>query len=216
MIARDGTSARARVVPGDPPAIPRRPRSPREVLEAPVRVAIGLGSSLGDRRATLERTLVRLDATPGLQLVRASRWVRTPPLRGGTATGWFLNGVAVFAATLDPHAILDVCRALETAEGRRRTRFWGDRTLDLDLLLVDGVVVRDERLTVPHPALHLRPFVLGPLLEVWPDAVDAGTGRRLAETPRPKGPLPVHAGVVARASRAVTLDGPRPQPRSEP
>lgn len=180
------------------------------------RVAIGLGASLGDRRATLERTLVRLDLTPGLTLIRASRWYRTPPLRGGAATGWFLNGVAVFACTLDPHDVLDRCRELERAEGRRRGRHWGDRTLDLDVILVEGIALRDHVLTVPHPALAERAFVLGPLLEVWPDAIDATTGRPIAEHARPTKVIPVPVGVVARPRPAVTPAGHRVDPWRAP
>lgn len=182
----------------------------------PRRVAIGLGSSLGDRRATLERTLVQLDLIPGLQLLRASRWYRTPPLRGGTATGWFLNGVGVFSSSLSPHQLLDRCRSLEDGAGRRRSRFWGDRTLDLDVILVEGLAIDDLDLTVPHPALPHRAFVLGPLIEVWPDAVDPRTGQLFVDHPTPGGPRPVPVGVVARAAPAVTARGHRPGPWSAP
>jgi 2-amino-4-hydroxy-6-hydroxymethyldihydropteridine diphosphokinase len=191
-------------------------RAPRVNRPLHHRVAIGLGASLGDRRATLERTLVRLDLTPGMRLIRASRWYRTPPLRGGAATGWFLNGVAVFACSLAPHVVLERCRELERAEGRRRSRHWGDRTLDLDVILVEGVALRDPVLTVPHPALAERPFVLGPLLEVWPDAIDAATGRAIAEHPRATRVIPVPVGVVARPRPAVTPAGHRVDPWRAP
>jgi len=166
--------------------------------------AIGLGSSLGNRRATLERALVQLDVTAGLRLVRASRWYRTPPLKGGSARGWFLNGVALFSCELSPHALLQACRDLEDRAGRRRGGYWGDRTLDLDVLILEDLVVSDARLTVPHPSLHLRPFVLRPLLEVWPDAIDAATGRPVRDHPAPPGPGAVPVGVVARSGRSVT------------
>jgi 2-amino-4-hydroxy-6-hydroxymethyldihydropteridine diphosphokinase len=163
-----------------------------------MKLAVGLGSSLGDRRARLEHALVKLAHTPGLHLLRASRWVRTPPLHGGTAKGWFLNGVAAFASELTPEAVLDVCVALEEQAGRRRARVWGDRTLDLDVLLADDLVVDSERLVLPHPAIGRRRFVLEPLLEVWPDAVDPRTGQAYADLPTPAGPRPVPWGVVAR------------------
>lgn len=161
-------------------------------------LAIGLGSSLGQRRATLEQTVRKLAAGPGMELVRTSRWIRTPPLRGGTARNWFLNGVALFRTTLEPHAILDRCVALERAAGRRRVRFWGDRPLDIDLLLLEGQIVHTERLTLPHPAITRRPFALGPLLEVWPDAVDPTTGIAYAALPPPSGPRPHPVGILAR------------------
>lgn len=169
-----------------------------------MRVAIGLGSSLGDRHAALALAVARLSASPGLAFVRASRWVRTPPLAGGTARGWFLNGVALFDADADlpPDAILDRCVAIEAAAGRRRARRWGDRTLDLDLLLIDGRIGATPRLRLPHPAIAQRPFVLGPLLEVWPDAVDPVSGRAYSAFGPAPGPRPTPAGILA-ARRSV-------------
>jgi 2-amino-4-hydroxy-6-hydroxymethyldihydropteridine diphosphokinase len=163
-----------------------------------VRAALALGCSLGDRRATLERTLRQLDALPGIEVVRVSRWVRTPPMRGGAASGWFLNGVALVHTDLSAHALLDTCIGLEAAAGRRRAKYWGDRPLDLDVLLVDDQIVSDERLQVPHPAIAQRRFVLGPLLEVWPDARDPCTDTPYASMPEPGGPRPAPIGRVAR------------------
>jgi len=165
-------------------------------LQLQRRVAVGLGSSLGDRHLHLLRAVHALDRTPGLSLLRCSRLVRTPPMRGGSATGWFLNAVAVFHAELAPQGILDVCRQLEQASGRRRSRFWGDRTLDLDVLLDEVHVVERHDLRVPHPALTRRRFVLEPLLEIWPDAVDPSTGQALATHPRAPGPKPVPVGLL--------------------
>lgn len=136
-------------------------------------IAVGLGSSLGDRRATLERTVHALHATPGLRVEAVSRWYVSPPMRGGTAQGWFLNGVVRLESDLDPWAVLARCRALEEAAGRRRARFWGDRTLDLDLLVADGFTSADPALVLPHPGVGVRPFVDLPLAEVWPAAAPA-------------------------------------------
>ncbi|MFT6142310.1 MAG: 2-amino-4-hydroxy-6-hydroxymethyldihydropteridine diphosphokinase [Myxococcota bacterium] len=98
-------------------------------------------------------------------------------MRGGTARGFFLNAVAKIETELTAEVLLDICRTLEENAGRRRARFWGDRPLDLDILLVDGRVIETSTLRVPHPGIAQRPFVHRPLLEVWPDAVDARTGR---------------------------------------
>lgn len=173
-----------------------------------MKVAIGLGTSLALQRhgegrvaaraAQLSLAVRQLDATPGLELLRVSPWVSTPPLRGGTARGLFLNGVALFASTLAPQAVLQRCIELEEAAGRRRARWWGDRTLDLDVLMVEGVVLDEERLVLPHPAIADRPFVLGPLLAVWPDAIDPRDGSSWGARPSPRGPRPVHRGQVAR------------------
>ena len=178
---------------------------------ASMKVAIGLGTSLAMQRrqqgpmaaraARLELTVRQLAATPGLELLRISPWVSTPPLRGGTARGVFLNGVALFECELSPHALLARCIVLEEQAGRRRARKWGDRTLDLDVLVVEDVVSDDARLLLPHPAIGDRPFVLLPLLSVWPDAQDARTGTRWSSHPVPKGPKPVPQGQVARRPR---------------
>ncbi len=140
-------------------------------------VALGVGSSLGDRVAHLAVAIRRLNAMPGIRVVRVSRLYRTPPMRGGTARGWFLNAVAKIETELTAEALLQICRKLEEDAGRRRARFWGDRPLDLDILLVDEQVIETETLRVPHPGIAQRPFVHRPLAEVWPDAIDARTGR---------------------------------------
>jgi len=170
-----------------------------------VRVAVGLGSNLGDRRSTLELVLCKLDAHPGLSVIRSSRWYRTPPMRGGTAHGWFLNGVTLLECTLPLETLLDVCIRMEAQAGRRPDRFWGDRPLDLDLLLAEGVVRDDPALTLPHPGVRTRPFVLVPLLEVWPDARDPRTGRRWSEVPFLPGPRPVAVGVTSRRPAPFAL-----------
>lgn len=163
-----------------------------------MRVAIGLGASLGPRRVTLERAVRQLGAGSGLRLRRVSRWYANPPMRGGTARGWFLNGVALYDVADDasPHAILAHCRALEDAAGRRRARFWGDRPLDLDVLVIEGVTSSDPDLTLPHPGIARRAFVYWPLAEVWPEAAAALPG-----PPPPRRGLVVR-GVLARRAGA--------------
>lgn len=160
-----------------------------------MKLAIGLGSSLGDRRVTLELAWRRLASMPGMQFLRGSRWYHSPPLVGGTARNPFLNGVVLFECGIPLEDVLARCQALEQAFGRRRARYWGDRTLDLDLLLADGVVRDAPRLVLPHPAILSRPFVWRPLREVWPDAKDPRTGQ-----PFPPGDHPSStwaSGVVA-------------------
>lgn len=152
-------------------------------------VALGLGSSLGDRMGHLTVAVRRLNAMPDIRVVRVSRLFRTPPMRGGTARGWFLNAVAKIDTQLPAQTLLDICRRLEEDAGRRRARFWGDRPLDLDILLFGDRVIETDRLSVPHPGIASRPFVHRPLAEVWPEAVDARTGRlwvatETVDTPR--------------------------------
>jgi len=168
-----------------------------------MRVAIGLGSSLGDRAGHVELAIRRLDAAAGMSLERASLGVRTPPMRGGTARGWFLNAVAVYETERTPQEILELCISLEHAANRRRARHWGDRTLDLDVLHVEGVISADPVLLLPHPAIGKRRFVLGPLLSIWPDATHPGTGIRWADGAPPAGPRPVPVMAFAVGPKAA-------------
>jgi 2-amino-4-hydroxy-6-hydroxymethyldihydropteridine diphosphokinase len=154
-----------------------------------MKLALGLGASLGPRRATLERTLARLDARPDVAVLRVSRWYRSAPMSGGTARGLFLNGVALLDLKMTPRAFLDLCRGLEHDAGRRRARYWSDRPLDLDLLVADGLRSDDPDLTLPHPGVLSRAFVYWPLLEVWPEALD--------QFPVPRPPPPPRHGIVA-------------------
>lgn len=160
-----------------------------------MKVAIGLGASLGERRIQLERAVQSLAARADTSLLRVSRWYSSPPMKGGTATGWFLNGVATFETTATPHEMLARCVALEQAAGRRRARYWGDRPLDLDVLWVEGWSSDDPVLTVPHPGVGDRAFVYWPMKEVCPEALQGLEG-----PPPPRhGIVPV--GVLARGGR---------------
>lgn len=143
-------------------------------------VAIGFGASIGARRRAIEIAVRQLSALDGVEFVRASGWVRTPPLTGGAARGWFLNGIALFRVTMSLPELLTHCRVQEDALGRHRGIPWGDRPLDIDLILADGIVLKTRTLTIPHPALYDRHFVLQPLLEVWPEAVDPRDHKPLA------------------------------------
>ncbi len=132
-----------------------------------VRVAIGLGSNLGDRRTHLDDAIAALSAVG--EVVAVSAYYETAPI-GGPEQGDFLNAVAVIETGLDAAEVLDVLLAVERDHGRVRRRRWGPRTLDLDLLLYGEEVVEAPGLTVPHPRMTERRFVLEPLIEVWPDA----------------------------------------------
>lgn len=173
-----------------------------------MKAAIALGSSLGDRRGHVDLALRRLGARADVDVLRISRLYRTPPLRGGTARGWFLNAAALLDASLEPADLMAVCIGLEVAAGRRRGRHWGDRTLDIDLLLLGDRVISTPELTLPHPAIARRAFVLRPLLEVWPDAADPRSGRPWSAAPTPPLPRLVPVGVLARPPQRNTPHGP--------
>jgi 2-amino-4-hydroxy-6-hydroxymethyldihydropteridine diphosphokinase len=131
------------------------------------RAFLGLGSNLGDRAALLDAAVDRLVA---VGLVAVSPRYETDPV-GGPSQGAFLNLVAELDTDLTPRQLLSVCARLEAAASRVRVERWGPRTLDVDVLWVDGVTVDDPDLSVPHPRMWQRRFVLAPLRDLAPDLV---------------------------------------------
>ncbi len=131
------------------------------------RAAVALGSNLGDRNATLRSALAAL-AHLG-EVVAVSGFHETTPV-GGPEQGDFLNAVVVFETDLSPEQLLARLQAVEDDHGRVRVERWGPRTLDLDLVVMEGMRRDSAQLTLPHPRAAERRFVLVPLVEVWPDA----------------------------------------------
>jgi 2-amino-4-hydroxy-6-hydroxymethyldihydropteridine diphosphokinase len=153
-------------------------------------VVIGLGSNVGDRAANLDAAVAALRADRDLRVLRRSPTYETAPA-GGPPQGDYLNAAVLLVSSLDAHEILGRALAIERALGRERsteTR-WGPRTIDLDVLWVEGETITEEGLTVPHPRLAERPFALRPLIDVVPDAVDGRTGQRFASLPAASVPL---------------------------
>jgi 2-amino-4-hydroxy-6-hydroxymethyldihydropteridine diphosphokinase len=128
---------------------------------------LGLGSNLGDRRQHLAEAVRRLHAGPALQVVRVSSVYESSPV-GVAAQPDFLNLVVQVATTHAPQELLAECLRIETDLGRERRERWGPRTIDIDLLLYGDVRIDDESLTVPHPRMRERSFVLTPLAEIAP------------------------------------------------
>lgn len=143
------------------------------------RALVALGSNLGDRQSHLDFALDALDSTPGIRLIRASTRHVTSPVGGPPGQGAFLNAAALIRTTLDPHALLATLHQIEAEAGRAREIRWGERTLDLDLLLFGKARIDTTTLTVPHPRMALRRFVLAPAAEVAPRMVDPATARPL-------------------------------------
>jgi 2-amino-4-hydroxy-6-hydroxymethyldihydropteridine diphosphokinase len=144
------------------------------------RAMIGLGSNLGDRAALLDGALAALAATSGVRIVGVSSFCETEPVGGPPGQGPYLNAAAALETTLEPIDLLRALQAIEARFGRVRTVRWGERTLDLDLLLFDDRIIDSPELTVPHPRLAERRFVLEPLAEIAPDAVEPVTGRTVS------------------------------------
>jgi 2-amino-4-hydroxy-6-hydroxymethyldihydropteridine diphosphokinase len=142
-----------------------------------VTALIGLGGNLGEVRERLDAAIDRLDAEPGLAVTARSRYYRTAPW-GNVEQPDFVNAAVAVSTTLEPLALLDVLLATERAFGRVRDgERWGPRTLDLDLLAYGDRVIDDSRLSVPHPRIAERAFVLLPLADIAADAMLPGLGR---------------------------------------
>lgn len=145
--------------------------STRRPARDEVRAYVALGANLGDAAATVQRALQTLASTSGLRLVQASSLYRTAPV--DAAGPDFINAVAEVATTLSAPDLLDTLQAIEAAEGRERPYRNAPRTLDLDVLLYGDARIDSPLLTVPHPRMHQRAFVLVPLAEVAPRQVPA-------------------------------------------
>jgi 2-amino-4-hydroxy-6-hydroxymethyldihydropteridine diphosphokinase len=142
---------------------------------------IGLGSNLGDRRSILNGAIAELAATRGVEVRRVSSFRETAPVGGPPGQGSYLNAAALLETTLEPFDLLRILLAIETRFGRLRTVRWGERTLDLDLLLFADRIIETSELTVPHPRLAERRFVLEPLTEIARGAIEPRTGRTVSE-----------------------------------
>jgi 2-amino-4-hydroxy-6-hydroxymethyldihydropteridine diphosphokinase len=140
---------------------------------------LGLGSNLGDRHAALQRAADLLAGEPGVRLTRSSRVWETDPV-GGPPQPDFLNAVVRAETDLEPAGLLAACQRVEAALGRVRAERWGPRTIDVDVLLYGAKAIDTPDLTVPHPRMVERAFVLMPLLEIDPNP-PMPDGTRLAD-----------------------------------
>jgi 2-amino-4-hydroxy-6-hydroxymethyldihydropteridine diphosphokinase len=136
---------------------------------------VGIGANLGDARANVDDALGRLGRLPASRLLRASSHYRSAPI--DSSGDDYINAVACLDTGLDPHQLLAALHAIEQAHGRERPYRNAPRTLDLDLLLYGDQAIGTPTLSVPHPRMHERAFVLAPLLEIAPDIEIPGRGR---------------------------------------
>ena len=137
---------------------------------------LGLGSNLENPLEQLHSALKALAEVPGIRLERVSSFYRNPPM-GPQSQPDYVNAVAELSVDLQPEALLDALQQIENEHGRvRRGERWGPRTLDLDILLYGEEFIETARLSIPHPGMAKRPFVLKPLLEIAPNLVVPGLG----------------------------------------
>jgi 2-amino-4-hydroxy-6-hydroxymethyldihydropteridine diphosphokinase len=140
--------------------------------------AIGLGSNLGDSRSILAGAINRLRSHPQIELIAVSNWHITDPI--GPPQPDYLNGCATLQTSLEPLDLLSFLNSIELEFGRVREERWGARTLDLDLLLYDDLIIDLPTLQVPHPRMLERAFVLVPLNEISPDAIEPKSRQSIA------------------------------------
>ena len=134
---------------------------------------IALGANLGDAKAALRGAVDALAQTPGISVLDASPVFETEPV-GGPDQPVYVNAIVLVDTSLEPYELLARVNAIENDWHRTREVRWGPRTLDIDIIDIDGFVSNEERLTVPHPRAHERGFVLVPWLAVDPAAVIRG------------------------------------------
>jgi 2-amino-4-hydroxy-6-hydroxymethyldihydropteridine diphosphokinase len=146
---------------------------------------LSLGSNLGVREALLEDAVKRL-ARGGVTILRSSRIYETIPVEVKDEQDYYLNMVVEIDFEGDPFGLLKVCRSVENSLGRVRPYPHSPRTMDIDILLLDGIMINEEHLVVPHPELERRAFVIHPLAELVPDLV-LPSGRTIADVKKELG-----------------------------
>ncbi|MEM9925018.1 MAG: 2-amino-4-hydroxy-6-hydroxymethyldihydropteridine diphosphokinase [Cyanobacteria bacterium P01_D01_bin.50] len=135
------------------------------------KAAVGLGSNLGESLTTLENAIQTLNETTGITLISHSEWYTTKPV-GGPPQPDYVNACALLKVELDPHKLLETLLEIEQQFGRVRKERWGARTLDLDLILYDDLILNTPNLQIPHPRMKERAFVLVPLAEIAPNWIE--------------------------------------------
>ncbi len=137
---------------------------------------LSLGSNLGDRLNHLSKAVTALAKQPRIKVIKVSSVYQTKPV-GGPEQDDYLNAVVKIQTELSAHELLAVTQSIENNEGRVREVRWGPRTLDIDVLTYDDLISADDKLTLPHPRISERAFVLVPFFEIDPQATISGLGK---------------------------------------
>ena len=148
---------------------------------ATTRAYIALGANLGDREANIRRALAEMAIDPAIRVVQVSPLLENPAVGGPSDSPEFLNAVAEIETSLEPEPLLDRLLKIEGQLGRVRERKWEPRVIDLDILLFADRIIQTPRLTIPHPLMHERRFVLEPLAQIAPGVVHPTMHRTAAE-----------------------------------
>lgn len=181
-------------------------------MAEPTIAYIALGSNVGDRRDHLNAAISQLTARPGIEVLKVSSYHETDPVGGPAGQGKYLNAAAEIRTALSPAELLARLQEIEAGLGRVRDERFGPRTLDLDLLLYGLEIIHTADLTVPHPRMHERSFVLKPLAEIAPLAVHPGLqstvmdlSRKLQAPRELRGMRAVVTGSTSGIGRAIAL-----------
>lgn len=142
-------------------------------MTSPIRAALGLGSNMGDTKANLAQAVDLLNGTLGIKVTARSPDYRTPPW-GPVPQDDYRNICLVIETTLSPRDLLNRCLGIEREMGRVRDIRWGPRLIDIDVLIYGTETVDEDNLSIPHPRMGERAFVLVPLADIWPDAPIGG------------------------------------------
>lgn len=172
---------------------------------------IALGSNLGDRLANLRSAVAELDQLDGFEVTAVSSLYETAPVGGPEGQGPFYNAALTGRSSLEPGELLRALHRIEADQNRQRVVHWGPRTLDLDLLIAADHQRDDPDLTIPHPRMHERRFVLVPVCDVAAEWVHPSLGRTMREL---LAALPIESGDLTEVASdwARTGDGARTQP----
>lgn len=129
---------------------------------------LSLGSNIGDKKENLDKAIELLESHDEIEVTRLSSYYETEPV-GYKEQDWFLNIVVEINTSLSPYSLLEYCNIIEQKLKRKRIVRWGPRTIDVDILLYENYISTDERLTIPHPRMIERAFVMIPLYEIAPN-----------------------------------------------
>ncbi len=144
------------------------------------RAYIGLGSNIGDKKAYLDMAVKELSSDDNIKLIKTAKYIETEPY-GYEQQDIFLNSAAEIDTLYSPYALLDKLHDIEALALRERKIHWGPRTLDIDILLYEDIILNDEKLTIPHADMPNRNFVLEPLCSIAPYAIDPVSGLSIRE-----------------------------------
>ena len=143
-------------------------------------VYIGVGSNLGDKLHNCRKAIELIDNIEGCTVMKQSGFYRTEPV-GVASQDWYVNGVICVETGLSAQDLLKSLLSIETHMGRMRKKKWESRIIDLDILLFENHVIDEKTLTIPHPLMHMRKFVLMPMVQLDPDLVHPVLGRTMSE-----------------------------------